>query len=150
MGSSSIIRCLFLLLYIIAKLFLLAAFDQGKDGGYQNHGVGYRAHIVADGGVEHGVEYDADGVKLNEFYEEGDDYGVVLIRSHDYTDGSDYEYRVERNDRGHMIYSYNSDAENKEIYYGYTYDSKGNWTRKVEYHGVIRKPVEIVEREITY
>ena len=110
----------------------------------------YKFSQYKENRLAEGVEYDADGVKLNEFYEEGDDYGVVLMRSHDYTDGSDYEYRVERNDRGHMIYRYNSDAENKEIYYGYTYDSKGNWTRKVEYHGVIRKPVEIVEREITY
>ena len=100
--------------------------------------------------VVEGVKYDADGVKLSEFYEESDGHGIKLIKSHDFIDDSESEYRVKRNDRGHMVYIYNSKAEHKETYYEYEYDSKGNWTKKVKFEGVMKKPVEIIEREIKY
>ena len=100
--------------------------------------------------VVEGVEYDADGVKLKEFYEESDEHGVKLIKSHDFTDGSESEYRVKRNDRGHIVYIYDSQEEHKETYYEYEYDSKGNWTKQVKLEGVMKKPVEIIEREIKY
>lgn len=96
------------------------------------------------------VIYDADGVKLREFYKENDGHGIKLFKLHDFTDDSEYEYRVKRNDRGHIVYIYDSQEEHKETYYEYEYDSKGNWTKKVKFEGVMKKPVEITEREIKY
>ena len=96
------------------------------------------------------VIYDADGVKLWEFYQENDGHGIELHKSHDFTDNSETEYRVKRNDRGHRVYIYDSQVEHKETYYEYEYDSKGNWTKKVMFEGVMKKPVEIIEREIKY
>lgn len=96
------------------------------------------------------VIYDADGVKLREFYQENDGHGIKLFKSHDFIDGSESEYRVKRNDRGHIVYIYDSQLEHKETYYEYEYDSKGNWTKKVMLKGAMKMPVEIVEREIKY
>ena len=105
----------------------------------------YKADSMAKG-----VEYDAEGVKQREFYEESGKFGVVLMKSHSCVDGSESEYRVERNKLGHVVYIYNSESDKKETYYEYEYDSNDNWIKKVEFQGVIRKPVEIVEREIKY
>ena len=103
-------------------------------------------------GINEYVVYDADGVKTKEVYVRYDDKKEkVEERRHDFMNDSNYVYKVERNDKGHMIHTYRSDnGSESEDYYEYEYDSKGNWIKKIVYWGKAKRPVMIVERTIKY
>ena len=105
-------------------------------------------------GVVEYVVYDPYGVKTKEFYARyNDKEETVEKRSHDFGTGRDYEYKAERNDKGHIIHSYTSNNGSEyEGYYEYEYDSKGNWIKRIEYwlNGKAKHPVTIVERAIKY
>ena len=102
-------------------------------------------------GIIEGVEYDGNDAKISEFrFEYNPDGYLMKATSVSSVDDSEHELLIERNDKNLPLHNMNSENDPVDTYYEYEYDEKGNWVRRVEFEGIIKKPVEIVERTIAY
>ena len=103
-------------------------------------------------GIQEGSIYDASGDMYKSFYVECDKNGNLAVERIFDADGNKTNDRhVKRNENDMVIYERRVEKEEETIAeYEYEYDQKGNWIKRIEYEGVLRKPVKITEREIVY
>ena len=106
-------------------------------------------------------KYDKYGIQEYELYFDGELYSLsyrnynkneelVDLYEVDYS-GRTYECNVKFNENDLVIYDrIVENGEEKVTEYEYEYYQKGNWIKKIKYEGILRKPVEITEREIVY
>ena len=103
-------------------------------------------------GIQESSVYDYNGDLYQNRYFEYDKNGeIVVVRLLDVDGNKTYDAECRRNENDLVSYQRVWDGEEETITeYEYEYDQKGNWIKKIEFKGTLRKPVKITEREIVY
>ena len=103
-------------------------------------------------GIQESSMYDASGDLYKKYYLEKDKNGELVVgRVFDADGNKTYDKEIKRNENDLVSYERVWEDEEETITeYEYEYDHKGNWIKKIQYEGTVRKPVKITEREIVY